>query len=50
MTFGTDAAAVAAANAYARSADLVNWQTIAGEPIKLPILLGTKGTIIDPVP
>ncbi|MDP6636732.1 MAG: BNR repeat-containing protein [Phycisphaerae bacterium] len=36
---------------YARTKDLKHWETIAGQPIKLPITLsGTKGVIIDPVP
>ena len=34
---------------YARSRDLLNWQTAAGKPIPLPITLAT-GDIIDPVP
>jgi len=35
---------------YARSKDLVRWETITGRPIKLPITLATKGVIVDPVP
>jgi len=35
---------------YARSKDLVHWETIAGRPIQLPIKLDTKGVIVDPVP
>lgn len=35
---------------YARSADLVNWETIDGSPITLPILYSTPGVIVDPVP
>jgi len=35
---------------YARSKDLVNWETIAGKPVQLPIRLETKGLIVDPVP
>lgn len=35
---------------YARSRDLVHWETIAGRPIELPITLDTPGTLIDPVP
>ena len=35
---------------YARSKDLVHWETIAGRPIQLPIRLDTKGVIVDPVP
>lgn len=34
---------------YARSKDLVNWETSSGEKIKLPIRLKT-GEIIDPIP
>jgi hypothetical protein len=33
---------------YARSKDLVNWETSNGDPIKLPITAGT-GEIIDPI-
>lgn len=35
---------------YARSADLVHWETVAGRPLRLPITPGTEGTLIDPVP
>ena len=35
--------------AYARSKDLVNWQTGAGKPLTLPITLATSD-IVDPVP
>ena len=36
---------------YARTRDLINWETAAGDPIKLPISLdATKGVIVDPVP
>ena len=34
---------------YARSRDLVNWETSEGKPISLPIRLAT-GEIIDPIP
>src|SRR5436190_6949792 len=34
---------------YARSRDLVSWQTAAGQPLTLPITLGTSD-IVDPVP
>jgi len=34
---------------YARSQDLVNWQTAAGKTLTLPITLGTSD-IVDPVP
>lgn len=35
---------------YAKSTDLVNWQTPAGQPLSLPITIDTPGVIIDPVP
>ena len=35
---------------YARSADLVHWETAAGEPIELPMTIDTKGVVVDPVP
>jgi hypothetical protein len=34
---------------YARSRDLVHWETAAGQPLTLPITLGVP-TIVDPVP
>jgi hypothetical protein len=34
---------------YARSKDLVNWETSGGKPIPLPITLKT-GDVVDPVP
>lgn len=34
---------------YARSRDLVHWETSAGKPLTLPITLAT-GEIVDPVP
>jgi len=34
---------------YARSKDLVHWETAEGTPITLPIRLGTPGVIVDPV-
>jgi hypothetical protein len=34
---------------YARSRDLVHWETSAGEPLELPITLATA-EIVDPVP
>lgn len=34
---------------YARSRDLVHWETAAAEPIDLPITLG-DGAVVDPVP
>lgn len=35
---------------YARSRDLVHWETAAGTPLTLPITLGASGVIVDPVP
>jgi len=35
---------------YARSRDLVRWETADGTPIALPITLETDGVIVDPVP
>ena len=35
---------------YARSRDLVRWQTAGGKRIALPITPGTKGVVVDPVP
>jgi len=35
---------------YARSRDLVHWETIDGRPLTLPITLRSAGTIVDPVP
>ena len=35
---------------YARSRDLVHWETIDGRPLGLPITLRSAGTIVDPVP
>lgn len=35
---------------YARSRDLVHWETAAGQPLKLPMTLKTAGLIVDPVP
>ena len=35
---------------YARSRDLVHWETIDGSPVILPMTLETKGLIVDPVP
>ncbi len=34
---------------YARSRDLVHWETSAGRPLELPITLG-KAEVVDPVP
>ncbi len=35
---------------YARSRDMVNWETAAGEKLTLPIVLNSLGTVIDPIP
>jgi hypothetical protein len=35
---------------YARSKDLINWETVNHEPIQLPITIDTPGVIVDPVP
>lgn len=35
---------------HARSRDLVHWETAAGIPLSLPIMLATPGVTVDPVP
>ncbi|MGZ0656371.1 BNR repeat-containing protein [Coraliomargarita sp. W4R72] len=35
---------------YARSRDLVHWETAAGEPLTLPLTIETPGLIVDPIP
>lgn len=35
---------------YARSRDLVHWETAAGEPVELPMTVETPGLIVDAVP
>lgn len=35
---------------YARSRDMVNWETAAGEKLALPIVLKSQGVVIDPIP
>lgn len=35
---------------YARSRDLIHWETAAGQAVKLPITLATDGPIVDPAP
>lgn len=35
---------------YARSRDLVHWETISGKAITLPITMDTAGTLIDHIP
>lgn len=34
---------------YARSPDLVHWETIGGDPLTLPITQSTAGVVVDPV-
>jgi len=38
------------APSYARSRDLIQWETIDGKPVPLPITIESKETLIDPVP
>jgi hypothetical protein len=35
---------------YARSRDLIHWETAAGTPLTLPLTIATPGLIVDPVP
>ena len=35
---------------YARSADLVRWETVEGTPLALPITPETAGVVVDPTP
>jgi len=52
MTFTWRETPIASSNhdlSYARSRDLVNWETYDGTPITLPITLST-GEVIDPIP
>jgi hypothetical protein len=35
---------------YARSSNLVRWETAAGDPVDLPITIDTRGVVVDPVP
>lgn len=35
---------------YARSRDMIHWETAAGAPLTLPITIESKGTIVDPIP
>ncbi|WP_371397574.1 BNR-4 repeat-containing protein [Fretibacter rubidus] len=52
MTFTWRETPIASSNhdlSYARSRDLVNWETSDGTPIPLPIRLST-GEVIDPIP
>ena len=52
MTFTWRETPIASSNhdlSYARSHDLINWETYDGTPITLPIRLAT-GEVIDPIP
>jgi hypothetical protein len=35
---------------YARSKDMINWETVEGKPITLPITYETEGVVVDPIP
>jgi hypothetical protein len=35
---------------YARSPDLIHWETASGKAVELPITLETEGLIVDPIP
>jgi hypothetical protein len=35
---------------YARSKDMLNWETAAGKPVKLPITPRNKDVVVDPTP
>jgi len=35
---------------YARSPDLVNWETVDGSAVDLPMTIETEGLIVDPIP
>jgi hypothetical protein len=35
---------------YARSRDLVHWETVAGLPLTLPLTIDTPGLVVDPSP
>jgi hypothetical protein len=35
---------------YARSKDLVHWETVSGDPLSLPLTQSTKGVVVDPIP
>lgn len=35
---------------YARSSDLVHWETAGGVPVELPMTVATPGLVVDPVP
>lgn len=46
----TGDAATNSALSYARSKDLVNWETVAGDALTLPLTQSTRGVVVDPVP
>lgn len=35
---------------YARTKDLIHWETIDGDALSLPITQSTKGVVVDPIP
>jgi len=35
---------------YARSRDLIHWETVAGVPLTLPLTIDTHGLVVDPSP
>ncbi len=35
---------------YARSVDMVEWQTVDGQKVHLPMTIDTAGVIVDPIP
>lgn len=35
---------------YARSRDLENWETVSGQPVRLPITPETESVVVDPTP
>jgi hypothetical protein len=35
---------------YARSRDLIHWESVAGQSLELPITLGSQGVVVDPAP
>lgn len=35
---------------YARSRDLVHWETVDGKPLSLPLSIKTRGVTVDPIP
>lgn len=35
---------------YARSTDLLHWETAGGVPLSLPLVASTSGVVVDPIP